>query len=106
MESQYERQGPWRVSMDLALWIFCYYSEVHDGYRLLSPRIVGGIEDFRAVLIHNGENAAYIVFEEKIFLSRTHLMSLFKFNKELAKLYLSFISYIPFASTVSKFPLL
>ena len=40
VESQYERQGPCRVSMDLALWIFCYYSEVHDGYRLLSPRIV------------------------------------------------------------------
>lgn len=36
VESQYERQGPWRVSMDLALWIFCYYSEVHDGYRLLA----------------------------------------------------------------------
>ena len=89
-------EGFLRVSMDLTLWIFCYYSEVHDGYRLLSPRIVGGIEDLSSVFLHNGENAAYIVFEEKIFLNRTHLMSLFEFNKELAKLYLSFISYIPF----------
>ena len=30
VESQHERQGPYWVSMDLALWIFCYYSEVHD----------------------------------------------------------------------------
>ena len=37
-----------------------------------------------------------VIFEERIFLNRTHLMSLFEFNKELAKLYLSFISYIPF----------
>ena len=34
VESQYERQGPWRVSMDLALWIFCYYSEVRDERQL------------------------------------------------------------------------
>ena len=29
-----------------------------DRHRLFAPRIVGGIEDLGAVLIHNGEDAA------------------------------------------------
>jgi len=36
-----------------------------ERYRLLAPRIVGGIEDLRAVLIHNGKDAAQIVRENR-----------------------------------------
>ncbi len=37
-----------------------------ERYRLLAPLIVGGFEDLRPILIHNGKDAAQIVREGKI----------------------------------------
>lgn len=37
-----------------------------DRHRLTAPRIVGGIENLRAILIHNAEDASKIVREGNI----------------------------------------
>lgn len=39
-----------------------------EGYRLPAPRIVGGIENLRTILIHNAEDAPEIVREGKVIL--------------------------------------
>ena len=39
-----------------------------ERYRLTAPRIVGGIENLRTILIHNAEDAPEIVREGKVIL--------------------------------------
>ena len=45
-----------------------------ERYRLTAPRIVGGIENLCTILIHNGEDAPYIVREGKKSPHRTILI--------------------------------
>ena len=45
-----------------------------EGYRLPAPRIVGGIENLRTILIHNAEDAPEIVREGNIIPHRAILI--------------------------------